>query len=691
MTFKSIFFFVLVAICMFFMSPQNTYAWVSGSGGTRDTNFDSGLPRFNIAPNLLAIQSDDKLIVAGRFNNTSAIGLNRAVRLNTDGSIDTSFNIGSGFNNDVTGITIDSAGYIYFGGNFTSYNGTPVNRLVKLDTYGNIDNTFNVGSGFNSLVYSIAIASDGKVYVAGNFTSYNGTIRNRIVRLNSDGSFDSTFVIGTAFNSSVSEIKLQTDGRLIVVGNFTNYNGTPINRLLRLNTDGTIDSTFNVGSGVNNTAVDIAIQSDGKIYIVGAFNTYNGVQRNQIARINTNGSLDTTFAIGNYNSANMDSVLIDSNGKILITGGFSYYNPSLFQFFAYAARFNPDGTPDPTFVARPTAYTPSAVIDSNGNIYFAGPNYVANSTLGSFIFKTNSNGNVDNSYLIDSGNGINGVVTAIESDTSGIYLTGQFNAFDGVTQNRIIKLNSLGEKDLSFNVGTGANEVVSVIALGIDSKIIIGGDFTLFDGQSKNRIVRLNTDGSVDNTFNIGTGFNNSVASIAVQSDGKIIVAGAFTTYNGATANRFIRLNTDGSIDTTFPTGTGFNSGSLNVIILSEGKILVGGGFTTYNGTTINRIVRLNTDATIDNTFTIGTGFNSTINRLDTDLQGRIYAVGSFTTYNGVGRNRLIRLNTDGSIDNTFNIGTGLNFSVNSVKVQPDGKVLVGGQFTQYNSVSRIE
>lgn len=150
--------------------------------------------------------------------------------------------------------------------------------------------------------------------------------------------------------------------------------------------------------------------------------------------------------------------------------------------------------------------------------------------------------------------------------------------------------------DPSFDIGTGAiglNVSVHSIALQPDGKILAGGDFTTFNGTTQNRLVRLNSDGSLDTSFNIGTGFNYGVTSITLQPDGKILVGGYLTTFNGATQNRLVRLNSDGTLDTSFNIGIGFNEYVISVTLQPDGKILVGGLFKKYNGTTQNRITRL--------------------------------------------------------------------------------------------------
>jgi uncharacterized delta-60 repeat protein len=254
--------------------------------------------------------------------------------------------------------------------------------------------------------------------------------------------------------------------------------------------------------------------------------------------------------------------------------------------------------------------------------------------------------------------------------------------------NIFTRLNSDGSIDNTFITGTGFNNPVNTIAVQSDGKILVGGQFNSYNGVSSNVIIRLNSDGSQDSSFVIGTGFNGNVNSIVIQSDGKILLGGIFTTYNGVTSTRIIRLNSDGSIDNTFITGTGFNSTVNTISIQSDGKILVGGQFNSYNGVSLNRIIRLNTDGSQDTSFVIGTGFGGIVNSISIQSDGKILVGGQFTSYNGVSLNRIIRLNTDGSQDTSFNIGTGFNNAVNTITIQDDGKILVGGQFTSYNDIS---
>ena len=224
--------------------------------------------------------------------------------LSSSGGIDSSFAYGSGFDADANSVAIQSDGKILVGGEFTSYNGTSANKIIRLNSDGSIDTSFIYGTGFDNDVTSIAIQSDGKILVGGYFFTYNGTFANRIIRLNSDGSVDTSFVIGTGFDSDVdSTIVIQSDGKILVGGSFTDYNGTPANYIIRLNSDGSVDTSFVYGTGLNGYTKSFAIQSDGKIVVAGQFQSYNGTSANFIIRLNSDGDEAYPEALISRNAA----------------------------------------------------------------------------------------------------------------------------------------------------------------------------------------------------------------------------------------------------------------------------------------------------------------------------------------------------------------------------------------------------
>jgi uncharacterized delta-60 repeat protein len=358
---------------------------------------------------------------------------------------------------------------------------------------GILDNTFDPGTGSNANVLSTAIQADGKIIASGSFTTFNSTLAGRIVRLNSDGSIDNTFSPGVGFNNSVNKIILQPDGNIIAAGTFTTFGASANRRLTRLASNGSLDATFNQGTGPNNIVNNAILQNDGKIIIGGQFTFYNGTARARIARANASGSLDNTFNPGSGANNTVFGLALQNDGKIIIGGQFTTYN--------------------------------------------------------------------------------------------------------GLGAIRVARITSAGALDATFSSGAGptgtGTVVVRACGLQADGKIIIGGFFTTYNGVSSNNIARLNSDGTIDPSFNVGTGANSSVTSINIQPDGKIIIMGQFTSYNGVVRNRIARLNSDGSLDLTFTPGTGSNNTIFTSEFQSDGKLIIGGQFTTYAGTSRVSIARL--------------------------------------------------------------------------------------------------
>lgn len=168
--------------------------------------------------------------------------------------------------------------------------------IVRLNSDGTIDATFTTGTGFNQAIYSSYQQADGKIIFGGAFTSFNATACNRIMRLNIDGTYDSTFNPGSGTNSNVYKIVRQIDGKYLLAGTFSTYNGTSRNRLVRVNNDGSLDTNFQPGVGLDDASRCFEVQSDNKIIVLGQFTTYQGITKNRIVRIG-----DVSLATNSYN------------------------------------------------------------------------------------------------------------------------------------------------------------------------------------------------------------------------------------------------------------------------------------------------------------------------------------------------------------------------------------------------------
>jgi uncharacterized delta-60 repeat protein len=186
-----------------------------------------------------------------------------------------------------------------------------------------------------------------------------------------------------------------------------------------------------------------------------------------------------------------------------------------------------------------------------------------------------------------------------------------------------------GSLDITFNPGPGVNNgEVFCMVLETNGQIVIGGNFASFNGANRTDVARVNSDGSVDTTFDPGVGPNLQVNAVAVQSDGKVLIGGGFTSIDGISWNPPARLRVDGSVDTSFDTssadGAGASGGGVNALALqADGKVLIGGSFSTVSGTSCGGIARLNTNGTLDVTFNTGDGLsNGVVNALGVQSTG---------------------------------------------------------------------
>ncbi|XDZ57475.1 T9SS type A sorting domain-containing protein [Flavobacterium tructae] len=695
--------------------------------GTKDTSFNIGAGFSNsMYSNYISsiiLQDDGKMILGGVFTKFQGFPQNYIIRLNSDGSKDATFNCGTGFMDNPNGVSTVLAmvkqkdGKILVGGGFLGYQGIATKYLIRLNADGTKDTSFDIGTGFNSTVKTIVLQNDGKIIVGGEFTQFQGVSQNHLIRLNTDGSKDASFNVSSGFDATVNSIVLQPDGKIVAGGYFMRYVNDTQNGIVRLNPDGSRDKTFDIltGFGFAPSVTALGLQPDGKIIVGGAFLYYKGISQNHLIRLNSNGTKDTSFDIGTgYGIGQTDRInfiVVQQNGKIFTGGYFDDYQGITVNNIL---SINSDGSRDTTFETgdgfNSTVYAIAQQTDGKTIVGGKFTNY--QQTLQNNLIRFNTDNSIDTSFNIGSGffysyNGTQGIIKSIAIQTDGkIMVGGYFNAYQGIPQKNLIRLNADGSKDNSFSTGSGFirgyddSDSVNSIVVQPDGKIIIGSDITEYQRVVSRYLIRLNTNGTVDTSFNIGTGFDAPVLSVALQSDGKLIVGGKFKNYQGVSQNYLVRLNADGSKDSSFNIGTGFGSlytiGDVHsIVVQTDGKIIVGGKFSYFQGANQNYIIRLNADGSKDNSFKIGSGFGNSVLSIALPKDGKIIVGGSFYSYQGYQSVHLIRLNADGSIDTRASeFDSSSSTSVNSINLQSDGKIIIGGDFTTYrgntNSASLI-
>ncbi len=284
------------------------------------------------------------------------------------------------------------------------------------------------------------------------------------------------------------------------------------------------------------------------------------------------------------------------------------------------------------------------------------------------------------------GYGANATVRAIAVQSDGkILLGGDFTSHNEESWSFLGRVDSQGRRDLASSGATALDAAVRAIALQPDGKAIIGGDFTTASG-GRSRIARMRVDGFADTTFNIDTGTNARVSAALVQPDGKAVTVGAFTKFNGVVRNRVARLNADGSVDAEFLSNVGANSVVHAVKLDASGLVLIGGDFTEQGSATRGRLARVLTTGGIDATFDPSGGANGIVYVVKAQLDGKLVIGGDFTHFKGLPCRGLARLNANGFVDTDFNQGSGLAPSATIPKcaltdllIEPSGKLTVVG------------
>ena len=372
---------------------------------------------------------------------------------------------------------------------------------------------FDPGADRN--VKALAVQPDGKIMVGGTFSTIGGggtgtTTRKHIARLTPDGSVDT---LNPGANDVVDALAIQTDGKIVVGGFFTTLggggSGTSVrNHIGRVNPDGTLDTSFNPGANAEITC--LALQADGKILVGGSFTTLGGggtgtFVRNRIARLNPDGTLDMAFNPGA--NERISAIALQPDGKILVGGNFTTCGGGGSGTVSRSciARLNPDGTVDMSF-------DPGA--SGRGT-------HSEDSTIFSIVVQADGKIVVGGELTLLGGGG-----------------TGHF------PRSQIGRLNSDGTIDMSFD--PGANNDVKGLAVQRDGKILVVGDFLKLGGGgtgvfTRNLIGRLKPDGTLDMSFDPGAGGGPAVICVTVQTDGKILVGGSFTTLGGGGSGMYTR------------------------------------------------------------------------------------------------------------------------------------------------------
>ena len=845
--------------------------------GGIDPTFDPGQGA-DESVNAIALQPDGKILVSGAFTRMGIRNRGHIARLTSAGLLDTSFNPGSGADNPVYALAVQQDGRVLLGGDFSTFNGINRNGITRLTSSGVNDPDFQPGTGANGTVFALALLPDGRILVGGEFTTYNHVSVPYLARLQTDGSVDPTFNVISPLNGTVRSIALQPDGAIVIGGSFTVVGAISRPFVARLYEDGTLDPSFDSGLGPNSIVYSVTLQSDGRVLIGGEFTSVNGLTQNRIARLGANGALDTSIDFGTGADLFVATVVLQTDASIVIGGGFTHVNgfprsyiarlvggedisPGTIQLIQPSYSVLESATNITITIARVggslgqveadlisvdigsaiggidygivnahlifadgetiktvvVGITNDSLVETNELFQLALTNVVGGAVLNensvTYVTIINDDSEVGFTFpafnvneKVVGGNAIIGVVRAgATNDTVTVnyatvpipggalpnidftpvigqlrFLPGQTNLtfsvpilddalVEGNESFTVILSNLTGSAALSlplalvtiidndfspgslsfqrgaYTIGESAGQLTITIVRtngstgvasvnwgagggtalsGIDY-LATGGVVSLADGEaSKSFTIQIIDDvlvegnetfevtisnptggamiagpsmvevtieddefgpGSLDPTFNPGSGANNPVRSVAIAPDGKVVVGGEFTNFNGVARGYVARLLVDGALDSGFNTRVGAN-GRVNAVgAYPDGRVAAAGEFNSFDGQAFGRVLRITTDGLPDPSMTQVIGANAGVNALITFGSGGMTVVGDFKQPTI----RLARFLADGAPDGSFTPGGGPNLIVHSIAAHPAGGFVIGGAFSDYNGFAR--
>lgn len=765
------------------------------------------------------IQPDNKVILVGgftkydnisSFNNGNAIrGL---IRINTDGTIDQTFAPDLSFLNLVSATTTIESNKILLDSGNNIYVTYPLPNpdvpsakkvsVLKISSLGVIDASFKSNAPIlegNSWVYDMEFQSNGKILVGGIFKYfYNGSgdFYSNLLRINASGSLDTTFTFnhsttttneyGLTYDGEIFQLEIFNDDSIFISGSFDSYDSNEVNYYAKLTSQGQFDNLYNANSdfGIYNQNFPYNIERRHEVAKIQPNQKILLIRRDEsgykakIFRLDTQGNIDDSicFNSGLFENKAFISAITDldlsSNNKIIATGsGFNTYNGVSRRNIvrlqggnqaivnAYDDLFSISNATTNSSVNTVLQANPTNQDTVNGNPATVSgfPNVVISPIAGS-LNPIPAYGNITLNT--------NGTITVLAGTTGGTYTLkyricslGQCSVCSNIAVVTVIVS--------PFNIGIGPDHSVNSITLqNIDKKIIIGGFFKHYNNVERNNFARLNTDMSLDASFNIGSGFENSngvtsgVYGTAMHTGTEsacvncVIAVGQFDKYNGySLAGPIARVLPDGSFDSSFNLqlpnfylSGGSNMPFIKSIALdSSGKIILVGNFVATTGSNVRvGIVRLNSNGSMDTTFELVNSANyalasvrmqgnnililgtrdffssaretgvwrllplngaidSSFNFVNTlgavysmevsPLDNSIVVVGGFLDYGASPSNFIVKLNSNGVVDNSFSLNSGSGFEqalnsneASTISFLPDGSAFyVGGYFSKYN------
>ncbi|HTL16138.1 MAG TPA: Calx-beta domain-containing protein [Patescibacteria group bacterium] len=664
-------------------------------------------PNLDQDPTHVELLSDQRILISGAFTNVNGVARPGLAILLPDGSLDETFTPPAASQTDtqLNGLSAFNS-QVIVAGSFTNLGGISRNHVARLMSSGAVDSAFNSPFDRTNTVTVQFVQSDGKPIISGAFSNVAGVAITNLVRLNTNGSVDTTFSSGLDPSEQVLKAWAQPDGRLLVLTRYANSFLTWIRRLVRLEADGALDPSFNPsfefpGFPFSGTISSLSLQPDGKILLGGNFLRVNGMARAGVARLLPDGTLDFCFDVALSDELFPFAIATEPSGNVLVGGTF---NGLQGQFHPYLMRLVPPPGCVPGQIELGVSNllsrgdSPNVVVpvvrtageDREESVDFttrdgsavAGVDYVAVSGTVHFASGQRSQSIAIPLHLGAASNGPVNFELSIAQPGGGATL--------GLLTNASITLTpslrgTAGSPDTNYLVHLDG-PVRFILPL-TNGAVFLVGDFTNVDGQLCPNVVRLQPDGTRDPAFIRATPLDGLIQSATLDPQGRVLIAGYFQHVDGQWRPALARFGTDGALDAAFglfdqaTNSLGYVAQAAAVCVLADGSIVCGVTLpgTTYYST--DQLLKFSPGGQVDLSFTSNLPPELVIGALRPLPDGDFFAISA-----GLGSS-VVRLHGDGTLDLNFVPPADSQFTYyapNSLGILADGRVTVAGMASAY-------
>jgi uncharacterized delta-60 repeat protein len=512
----------------------------------------------------------------------------------------------------------------------------------------------------------------GWLYVSVSGDKLNGQVlTTSLVRFDAAGIWDSSYA--PVINGTVSRMQALADGKMLIAGSFTSVDGHATSRLARLLSDGTVDTEFAVSGGTLPSSITaLTVATDGVIYLgTSGFGRtkwtptgYETIWPQLLYKVSAAGVVDASYAcqFGLVNQSGtsyysgstvaLNALWVTTSGDVLVGGNFTQVNGVAKN---YLAKLSPSGVLDASYQAQ-FSYTQSSGYNSyssipigvsviadagDGKVYTGGTFNIVNGYTQTGVARLNSDGTLDPWFRVNFSSGTlfsssqPGIASIVVDTTGRLVLVGSFGGVDGLTKSNVARVDAFGRLDVSFSTNFGNNDYAVLLP---DNAVVFGRTGSLsVNGIVQPPIGRVAATGVGDTNFRPDLRKRRYPDWIVQRPlQGPVIGSIWIKEINGLDASGGVAaLGEDGAVDTAFASNLAIN-GTVNAgLVLQDGRILLGGSFSSVGGQSRPRLALVEANGTLVTTFNLGAGPDSTVDKLRLLPSGKILVGGSFTNLNG--------------------------------------------------------